>query len=140
MAAINQHATVEKKQVNVSFLISYSPYSWFGLNLRHMVMPHMYCEMQIKLSNTRGSPLGSMGEIISSRCQLLTNPPRHHEEETQNTNSHTTARAQSNQGNRFSYLSEMQRERTLSTSLQTNPPRHHGEGTQNTSSHTTART
>ena len=72
MAAINQHATVEKKkQVNVCFLISYSPYSWFGLNLRHMVMPHMYCEMQNKLSNTRGSPLGSMGEIISSRCPIL---------------------------------------------------------------------
>ena len=68
MAAINQHATVEKKQVNVCFLISYSPYSWFGLNLRHVVMPHMYCEMQNKLSNTRASPLGSMGEIISSRC------------------------------------------------------------------------
>ena len=33
-------------------------------------MPHMYCEMQNKLSNTRGSPLGSMGEIISSRCPL----------------------------------------------------------------------
>ena len=71
MAAINQHATVEKKQVNVCFLISYSPYSWFGLNLRHMVMDHMYCEMQNKLSNTRGSPLGSMGEIISSRCPIL---------------------------------------------------------------------
>ena len=71
MAAINQHATVEKKQVNVCFLISYSPYSWFGLNLRHMVMPQMYCEMQNKLSNTRGSPLGSMGEIISSRCPIL---------------------------------------------------------------------
>ena len=71
MAAINQHATVEKKQVNVFFLISYSPYSWFGLNLRHMVIPHMYCEMQNKLSNTRGSPLGSMGEIISSRCPIL---------------------------------------------------------------------
>ena len=28
----------------------------------------MYCEMQNKLSNTRGSPLGSIGEIISSRC------------------------------------------------------------------------
>ena len=59
---------LKKKQVNVCFLNSYSPYSWFGLNLRHMVMPHMYCEMQNKLSNTRGSPLGSMGEIISSRC------------------------------------------------------------------------
>ena len=33
-------------------------------------MPHMYCEMQNKLSNTRGSPLGSMGEIISSRCPI----------------------------------------------------------------------
>ena len=71
MAAINQHATVEKKQVNVCFLNSYSPCSWFGLNLRHTVVPHMYCEMQNKLSNTRGSPLGSMGEIISSRCPIL---------------------------------------------------------------------
>ena len=33
-------------------------------------MPHMCCEMQNKLSNTRVSPLGSMGEIISSRCPL----------------------------------------------------------------------
>ena len=32
------------------------------------MMTHKYCEMQNKLSNTRGSPLGSMGEIISSRC------------------------------------------------------------------------
>ena len=31
-------------------------------------MTHMYCETHNKLSNTRGSPLGSMGEIISSRC------------------------------------------------------------------------
>ena len=61
---------LKKKHVNVCFLISYSPYSWFGLNLRHMVMPHMYCEMQNKLSNTRGSPLGSMGEIISSQCPI----------------------------------------------------------------------
>ena len=69
MAAINQHATVEKKRVNVCFkCISYSPYSWFGLNSRHMVMTQMYCEMQNKLSISRGSPLGSMGEIISSRC------------------------------------------------------------------------
>ena len=35
-----------------------------------MLMPHMYCEMQNKLSNTRGSPLGSMGEI-SSRCPYI---------------------------------------------------------------------
>ena len=62
---------LKKKQVNVCFFNSYSPYSWFGLNLRHMVMPHMYCEMQNKLSNTRGSPLGSMGEIISSGCPIL---------------------------------------------------------------------
>ena len=34
-------------------------------------MTHMYCEMQNKLSNTRGSPLGSMGEIISSRCPII---------------------------------------------------------------------
>ena len=60
---------------------------------------------------------------------LQTNPPRHHEEEIQNTNGHTTARTQSKQRNRFSYLSEMQLERTLSTALQTNPPRHHEEET-----------
>ena len=30
--------------------------------------PHMHCEMQNKLSSTRGSPLGSMGKIISSWC------------------------------------------------------------------------
>ena len=60
---------------------------------------------------------------------LQTNLLRHHEDETQNTNSHTTARTQSKQGNRFSYLSEMQLERTLSTALQTNPPRHHQEET-----------
>ena len=69
-----------------------------------------------------------------------TNQPRHHEEETQSTNSHTTARAQSKQGNRLSYLSEIQLERTLSTALQTNQPRHHEEETQNTNSHTTTRT
>ena len=34
-------------------------------------MPHMYCEMQNKLSNTRGSPLGSMGETISSLCPSI---------------------------------------------------------------------
>ena len=63
---------------------------------------------------------------------LQTNLLRHHEDETQNTNSHSTARTQSKQGNRLSYLSEMQLERTLSTALQTNPPRHHEEETQNT--------
>ena len=59
MATINQHATVEKKAGE--YMFSYCPYSWFGLNLRHMVMTHMYCEIQNKLSNTRGSPLGSLG-------------------------------------------------------------------------------
>ena len=62
MAAINQHAIVEKKACEAMyFSISYSPYLCFGLNLSHLVMTHMYCEMQNKLSNTRGSPLGSMG-------------------------------------------------------------------------------
>ena len=71
---------------------------------------------------------------------LQTNPPRHLQEEANNTNSHTTAIPQSKQGNRFSYLSEMQLERTLSTAFKTNQPRHHEEETQNTNSHTTART
>ena len=45
----------------------------------------------------------------------MTNPPRHQEEETQNTKSHTTARTQSKQGNSYSYASEIQLEMTLST-------------------------
>ena len=76
---------------------------------------------------------------VKSKLPSHTNPPRHHEEETQNTNSHTKARAQSKQGNRFSYLSEMQLERALSTALQTKPPRHQKEETQNTNSHATER-
>ena len=50
MAAIKQHAIVEKELVKVCFLLSFSPYSCFGLNLRHMVIPHVCCEMQNKLS------------------------------------------------------------------------------------------
>ena len=62
MAAIKQHSIVQKRTGEGVFFISYSPYYLcFGLNLRHMVMTHMYCERQNKLSNTRGSPLGSMG-------------------------------------------------------------------------------
>ena len=61
MAAITQHAIVEKRAGEGMFFLSSFPYSCFGLNLRHMVMPHMCCEMQNKLSKTRVSPLGSMG-------------------------------------------------------------------------------
>ena len=62
MAAITQHAIVEKRAgEGMFFFLSFPPYSCFGLNFRHMVMPHMCCEMQNKLSKTRVSPLGSMG-------------------------------------------------------------------------------
>ena len=61
MAAITQHAIVEKERVKVCFCVSFTPYSCFGLNLRYMLMPHMCCEMQNKLLKTRVSPLGSMG-------------------------------------------------------------------------------
>ena len=46
MAAITQQAIVEKRASESMFYLSVSPYSCFGLNLRHMVMPHMCCEMQ----------------------------------------------------------------------------------------------
>ena len=59
---------MKKERVKVCFFLSFSPYSFFGLNLRHVVMPHMCCEMQNKLSKTRVSPFGSKGLIISSRC------------------------------------------------------------------------
>ena len=58
MAAIKQHAIIEKRAGESMFFLSFSPYSCFGLNLRHMAMPHMCCEMQNKLSKTRVSPLG----------------------------------------------------------------------------------
>ena len=45
-----------------------SPYPYLCCNLRHMVMPYMYSEMQNKLSKSRESPLESMGQIIGSRC------------------------------------------------------------------------
>ena len=61
MEAIKQHAIVEKRAGKGMFLHFYSPSSCFGMHVRHMVMTQMYCEMQNKLSNTRGSPLGSIG-------------------------------------------------------------------------------
>ena len=62
MAAIKQHAIVEKRAgEGMFFFLTFSPYLCFGLNLRQIVMPHMCCEMQNKLSKTRTSPLGSMG-------------------------------------------------------------------------------
>ena len=61
MAAIKQHAIMKKKErVKVCFFfpLSLSPYSCFCLNLGHMVMPHMCCEMQRKLSKSRVHHLG----------------------------------------------------------------------------------
>ena len=71
MAAINQHATVEKKADECMFSQFLFPLFMVWLEFKAYVMPHMYCEMQNKLLNTRGSPLGSMGEIISSLCPIL---------------------------------------------------------------------
>ena len=59
MTAITQHAIVEERAGEGMFF-PFSPFSCFGLNLRAMVMPHMCCEMQNKLSKTRVSSLGSM--------------------------------------------------------------------------------
>ena len=61
MAAIKQRAIAEKRAGKGMFFPFFSPLFMFGLPLRHMVMPHMCFEMQNKLSNTRVSPLGSMG-------------------------------------------------------------------------------
>ena len=46
MAAITQHAIVEKRAGEGMVFPIFSPYLCFGLNLRHMVMPHMCIEMQ----------------------------------------------------------------------------------------------
>ena len=52
MVAIKQHAIVEKRAGEGMFAFHFLlPSSCFGFNLRHMVMTHMYCEMQNKLSN-----------------------------------------------------------------------------------------
>ena len=61
MADITEHAIVEIRADEGTFFLSFSPYTCFGLNLRHMVMPLMCCEMQNKLSKTRVSPFGSLG-------------------------------------------------------------------------------
>ena len=60
MAAIKQHAIVEKRASEGIFHFLF-PLFMFIENLRHMVMVHMYCEMQNKLSNTRDSPFGALG-------------------------------------------------------------------------------
>ena len=61
---------LKNEQVKVCFFTFESPYPYFCCNLRQNVMPYMYSEMQNKLSKTRESPLGSMGQIISSRCPI----------------------------------------------------------------------
>ena len=61
MAVIKQHAIVEKRASEGIFYHLLFTLFMFGLNLRHMMMVHLYCEMQNKLSNNKGSPLGSMG-------------------------------------------------------------------------------
>ena len=61
MAAIKQHAIVEKRASEGIFYHLLFSLFMFGLNLSYMMMAHLYCEMQNKLSNTRGLPLGSMG-------------------------------------------------------------------------------
>ena len=45
-----------------------SPYPYFSLNLRHIVMSHIHCEMHNKLSKTSGVTMESMGKVISSQC------------------------------------------------------------------------
>ena len=57
----NNMQWLKKERVKVWIFLFFSPYSCFGLNLGHLVMPDMYCGMQNKLSNTSVSPLGSMG-------------------------------------------------------------------------------
>ena len=59
LAAIKQYVIVEKRADEGIF--SFFFYSCFSLNLRHMVMTHVSCELQTKLSNTRVSPLGVYG-------------------------------------------------------------------------------
>ena len=62
MAAIKQHAIVEKRAgKGLFFPYFFAPLFMFGLNFRHIVMPHMCFEMQNKLSKTRVLPLRSMG-------------------------------------------------------------------------------
>ena len=61
----------KNEKVKVCFFMLESPYPYFCCNLRHNVMPYVYSEMQNKLSKTRESPLESMGQIISSRCPIL---------------------------------------------------------------------
>ena len=42
----------------VCFFTFESPCPYFSLNLRHIVMSHIHCEMHNKLSKTRGVTIG----------------------------------------------------------------------------------
>ena len=61
MAAITQHAIVEKRASEGMVFPFFFPLLMFWLELKAYAMPHMCCEMQNKLSKTRVSPLWSMG-------------------------------------------------------------------------------
>ena len=68
MAAITHHAIVEKRAGEGMFFPFFFPLFMFWLELKAYGDAHMCWKMQSKLSKTRVSPLGSMGQIISSRC------------------------------------------------------------------------
>ena len=59
---------LKNEQVKVCFFTFESPHTYFCCNLRHVVMPYMYSEMQNKLPKSKESPLASMGQIISTGC------------------------------------------------------------------------
>ena len=60
---------LKNEQVKVCVFALEPPYPYFCCNLRHMVMPYMYSEIQNKLPKSRESPLLSMGQI-SSQCPI----------------------------------------------------------------------
>ena len=52
---------LKNEQTNVCFFTVEFPCPYFSLNLRHIVMSHIHCEMHNKLSKTRGVTIGVYG-------------------------------------------------------------------------------
>ena len=52
---------LKNEQANVCLFTFESPCPYFSLNLRHIVMSHIHCEMHNKRSKTMGVTLESMG-------------------------------------------------------------------------------
>ena len=53
---------MKNEQANICFFTFESPYLHFSLNLRHILMSYIHCEMRNKLLKTRGVTINVYGK------------------------------------------------------------------------------